>query len=53
MPGLLYADDLVSCGESKEDLKVMVVHFVELRRRRDLKVIADKNMMMSMMKIRT
>ena len=23
-PGLLYADDLVLCGESEEDLRVMV-----------------------------
>ena len=24
MPGFLYADDLVLCGESEEDLRVMV-----------------------------
>ena len=24
LPGLLYADDLILCGESEEDLKVMV-----------------------------
>ena len=29
LPGFLYADDLVLCGEA-EDLKVMVGHFVEV-----------------------
>ena len=28
LPELLYANDLVLCGESEEDLKVMVGHFV-------------------------
>ena len=28
LSGLLYADDLVLCGESEEDLKVMVGQFV-------------------------
>ena len=37
-PGLLYADDLVVCGESEEDLKVMVGRFAEVCRRRGLKV---------------
>ena len=27
LPGLLYADDLVLCGELEEDLRVMVGHF--------------------------
>ena len=43
LPGLLYADGLVLCGESEEDLKVMVGHFVEVCRRRGLKVNADKS----------
>ena len=38
MPGLLYADDLVLCGESEEDLTAMVGSFVEVCRRRGLKV---------------
>ena len=29
LPGLLYADDLVLCGESEEDLRAMVGRFVE------------------------
>ena len=32
MPGLLYADDLVLCGELEEDLNVMERHFVEVCR---------------------
>ena len=39
---LLYADDLVLCGESEEDLKVMVKCFVEVCRRRGMKVNADR-----------
>ena len=35
---LLYADDLVLCDESEEDLRVMVGRFVEVRRRKGLKV---------------
>ena len=42
LPGLLYADDLVLCGESKEDLRVMVGQFAEVRRRRGLKVNAGE-----------
>ena len=37
MPGLLYADDLVPCDELEEDLRVMVVWFDEVCRRRGLK----------------
>ena len=29
LPGLLYADDLVLCGELEEDLKVMVLSVEE------------------------
>ena len=43
LPGLLYADDLVSFVESEEDLKVMVGRFVEVCRRRGLKVKASKS----------
>ena len=42
LPGLLYADNLVLCGESKEDLKVMVGCFVEVCRRIGLKFNAGK-----------
>ena len=46
LPGLLYANDLVLCGESEEDLKVMVERFVDVCRRRGLKVNADKSKVM-------
>ena len=38
LPGLLYADDLVLCGESEEDVRAMVERFVEMCRKRGLKV---------------
>ena len=44
--GFLYADDLVLCGESEEDLKVMVGRFVEVYKRRALKVNAEKSKVM-------
>ena len=34
LPDLLYADDLVLYGESKEDLKVIMGRFVEVCKRR-------------------
>ena len=43
MPGLLYADDLVLCSESEENLKAMVGQFADLCRRRGLKVIAGRS----------
>ena len=43
LPGLLYADDLVLCGESEKDLREMVGRFDEMYRRRGLKVNAGKN----------
>ena len=46
MPGLLYADDLVLCVESKEDLRVIVGRFFKVCRRRDLKVNAGKSKVM-------
>ena len=33
LPGLLYADDLVLCGESEEDLRAMVGQFGEVCRK--------------------
>ena len=41
--GVLCADDLVLCGESEEDLRMMVGWFVEVCRRRGLKVNAGKS----------
>ena len=41
--GLLYEDDLVLCGESKEDLRTMVGQFVKVCRRRGLKFNARKS----------
>ena len=43
MPGLLHAEYLVLYGESEEDLKMLVVRFVEVCRRRGLKVNAGKS----------
>ena len=48
LPGLLYADDFVTCGESEKDLRVMVGRIVELCRRRGLKVNANKSKVMVM-----
>ena len=42
LPGLLYADDLILCGDSEEDLRAMVGRFVKVCRR-GLKVNAGKN----------
>ena len=44
---LLYANDLVLCGELEEELRVMVGWFAELCRRRGLKVNAGKSKMMA------
>ena len=46
MPVLLYADDLVLCGESEEDLKAIVGRFVEVCRIRGLKINASKSKVM-------
>ena len=43
LPGLLYVDDLVLCGEWEEDLRAMMGRFVEVCRRRRLKVNAGKS----------
>ena len=42
-PSLLYADDLVLCGEWEENLRAMVGHFVEVCRRRGLQVNTGKS----------
>ena len=46
LPGLLYADELVLCSESKEDLRAMGDVFVEVCRRRVLKVNPGKSKVM-------
>ena len=46
IPGPLYADDWVLCGELEEDLRVMVGRFVEVCKRRGLKVNVGKSKMM-------
>ena len=46
MNGLLYACNLVLCGELEEDLRAMVGHFVEVCRRRGLKVNSGKGKVM-------
>ena len=42
LPVLLYADDLILCGESEEDLNVIAGRFSEVYRRRGLKVNRGK-----------
>ena len=46
LSGLLYAHELVLCGESKEDLRAIVGHFIEVYRRRGLKDNAGKSRVM-------
>ena len=46
LPRLLNADDLVLYGKSEEDLRVMVGWFVEVCRRRELKVNEGKSKVM-------
>src|SRR5678816_4589043 len=43
VPYLLYADDLVLCGESEESLSGMVERFGRVCKRRGLKVNIDKS----------
>ena len=45
LPGLLYTDDLVLCGESEEDLRMMVGRFAEVYRR-GLEINAGKSTVM-------
>ena len=44
--GLLHAEDLVMCGESEEDLMAIMERFIEVCRRRGLKVNADISKLM-------
>ena len=46
LPGLLYVYVFVLCDDSVEDLRTMMGRFVEVYRRRDLKVNAGKNKVM-------
>ena len=46
LPNLLYEDDFVLCGESEEDLRAVVERFVEVCRRRGLKVNVGKSKVM-------
>ena len=46
LPCLLHADVLVLCGELGEDLRAIVGHFVEVCRRRGLKVNAGMSKVM-------
>ena len=46
LPGLLYAYDLVLCGESEEDLRAMVPSFYKVCRKRGLKVNVGKSKVM-------
>ena len=48
LPGLLYADDIVLCGESEKDLRTMVGRFGEVYRRRGLKVNVGMSKVMVM-----
>ena len=38
LPALFYADHLILCSELEEDLRTMVGCFIEVRRRRGLRV---------------
>ena len=46
LPNLLYAEDLVLCGESEKDLKVMVGLFLEVCTKSGPKVNVDKRKVM-------
>ena len=48
LPDLLYANDLVLCGESEEAPVVMLGRFAEVCRRRGLKVNAGKTKVMAL-----
>ena len=43
LPGLLYADDMVLCGETEEYLRAILRSFVDVCRRRGLKVNERKS----------
>ena len=42
----MYAEDLISCGESEEDLRAIVGCFFEVCRRRGLKINAVESKVM-------
>ena len=46
LPGLLHAENWIFCGVAEEDLKVMMRRFVEVCRRRGVKVNENKNKVM-------
>ena len=46
LPGLLYADDLALCSESEEKLRAMLGCFIEVCKKRGLKVNAGKSKVM-------
>ena len=46
LPDLLYANDLVLCDESEEGLRAIVRRFIEVYRRRGLKVNEGKSKVM-------
>ena len=46
MTGLLYADDLVLCSESEEDLWAMLGRFTEVYRSKGLKINTGKSKVM-------
>ena len=46
MPDLLYADDLILCGELEEDIRAMVGGFFEVCKERGLKVTTTKSKVM-------
>ena len=46
LSGLLLANDLVLCGESEEDIRSVMERFVEVCRKRGLKLNAGKSKVM-------
>ena len=42
----MYTDEFVLCGELEEDLNVIVGRFVEVCKKRDLKINVDKSKVM-------
>ena len=46
LPGLKYADDLVMCGESEEDLRIIAGRFIGVSMKRGLKINASKSKVM-------
>ena len=46
LPGFLYADDLILCSGSEEDLRAAVESFIEVCRRRGQKVNSGKGKVM-------